>query len=94
MLSVIPVDDVDQAIAVANSTIYGLGSAVWTNNMKLMERVAREVKAGVIWVNCHDHGDISSPVGGFKQSGFGRDKSIHALDKYVEYKTVWVDLSD
>jgi len=44
------------------------------------------------WVNCHDHGDISSPVGGFKQSGFGRDKSIHALDKYVEYKTVWVNL--
>ena len=92
VLSVIPVDDVDQAISVANATIYGLGSAVWTNNMKLMERVAREVKAGVIWVNCHDHGDISSPVGGFKQSGFGRDKSIHALDKYVEYKTVWVNL--
>ncbi|WP_419813086.1 aldehyde dehydrogenase [Bacterioplanoides sp.] len=94
VLSVIPVENIDQAIEVANSTIYGLGSAIWTHNMKQMERAAREIKAGVIWVNCHDHGDISSPVGGFKQSGFGRDKSVHALDKYVEYKTVWVDLSD
>lgn len=94
VLSVIPVDDLDQAIEVANSTRYGLGSAVWTRNMKKSERAAREIQAGVIWVNCHDHGDISSPVGGFKQSGFGRDKSIHALDKYLEYKTVWIDLSD
>ena len=94
VLSVIPVDDLDQAIEVANATIYGLGSAIWTQNMKHMERAAQEIKAGVIWVNCHDHGDISSPVGGFKQSGFGRDKSVHALDKYVEYKTVWIDLSD
>ena len=93
VLSVIPVDDLDEAIEVANSTVYGLGTAVWTQNMKKMEWVAKEVEAGVIWVNCHDHGDISSPVGGFKQSGFGRDKSIHALDKYVEYKTVWIDLN-
>jgi len=93
VLTIIPVDGIDQAIEVANSTPYGLGAAVWTENLKRMEQVASQVKAGVIWVNCHDHGDISSPVGGFKQSGFGRDKSIHALDKYVEYKTVWINLS-
>ena len=94
VLSVIPVDNLDQAIEVANSTVYGLGCAIWTSNMKKSERAAKEIQAGVVWVNCHDHGDISSPVGGFKQSGFGRDKSIHALDKYVEYKTVWIDLDN
>ncbi|WP_261841592.1 aldehyde dehydrogenase [Aliamphritea ceti] len=93
VLSVIPVDSLEQAIAVANATVYGLGAAVWTRDMKRMEQAAHDIKAGVIWINCHDHGDISSPVGGFKQSGFGRDKSIHAMDKYVEYKTVWIDLS-
>ncbi len=93
VLSVIPVDSPEEAIDVANSTVYGLGAAVWTRDMRRMEQAARAINAGVIWVNCHDHGDISSPVGGFKQSGFGRDKSIHALDKYVEYKTVWIDLS-
>lgn len=92
VLSVIPVDDLAQAVSVANSTIYALGAAVWTTNMKKMEHAAKHIQAGVIWVNCHDHGDISSPVGGFKQSGFGRDKSIHALDKYLEYKTVWINL--
>lgn len=92
VLSVITVDGLDEAIEVANSTVYGLGAALWTQNMKVMEEAAKRIKAGVVWVNCHDHGDISSPVGGFKQSGFGRDKSIHALDKYVEYKTLWINL--
>lgn len=93
VLSVICVDGLDEAIEVANATVYGLGAALWTQNMKQMELAAKRINAGVVWVNCHDHGDISSPVGGFKQSGFGRDKSIHALDKYVEYKTLWVNLS-
>lgn len=93
VLSVIVVDSLDEAIQVANSTVYGLGAALWTQNIRVMEEAFRRIKAGVVWINCHDHGDISSPVGGFKQSGFGRDKSIHALDKYVEYKTLWVDLS-
>lgn len=93
VLSIIPVENVNQAIEVANSTMYGLGAAVWTSHMLTMEKAAKAIQAGVIWINCHDHGDISSPVGGFKQSGFGRDKSIHAFDKYLEYKTVWIDLS-
>ncbi len=93
VLSVIAVDDLDQAIEVANSTVYGLGAAIWTSHLLKMEKAAKAIQAGVIWVNSHDHGDISSPVGGFKQSGFGRDKSAHAFDKYTEFKTVWVNLS-
>ena len=53
-------------------------------------RVARELRAGVVWVNCFDRGDITAPFGGFKQSGFGRDKSIHALDKYTDLKSIWI----
>ncbi len=94
VLSVITVDNLDQAIKVANNTVYGLGAAIWTSNLLSMEKAAKAIQAGVIWVNCHDHGDISSPVGGFKQSGFGRDKSIHAFDKYTEFKTVWINLND
>ncbi|MRI32719.1 aldehyde dehydrogenase PuuC [Endozoicomonas sp. OPT23] len=92
VLSVITVDDLDQAIEVANSTVYGLGAAIWTSNLLKMEKAAKAIQAGVIWVNSHDHGDISSPVGGFKQSGFGRDKSAHAFDKYTEFKAVWINL--
>ncbi len=92
VLSVITVSSIDQAIEVANSTPYALGAAIWSSSYQTFEYVANAVEAGVVWHNCHDHGDISSPVGGFKQSGFGRDKSIHAFDKYVEYKTYWVNL--
>lgn len=92
VLSIIAIDNIDQAIAAANNSIYGLGAGIWTDSIKEFEYAAKKIQAGVIWNNCHDHGDISSPVGGFKQSGFGRDKSIHAIDKYVEYKTIWINL--
>ena len=94
VLVVIEVDGVEQAIAAANSTQYALGAGIWTASQSRYEKMAKAINAGVVWHNCHDHGDISSPVGGFKQSGFGRDKSIHALDKYLEYKTFWVNLAD
>ncbi|WP_395671335.1 aldehyde dehydrogenase family protein, partial [Phenylobacterium sp.] len=55
-------------------------------------KASEALKAGVVWVNCFDHGDISSPFGGFKQSGFGRDKSLHAIDKYTDIKTTWIHL--
>jgi gamma-glutamyl-gamma-aminobutyraldehyde dehydrogenase/4-guanidinobutyraldehyde dehydrogenase/NAD-dependent aldehyde dehydrogenase len=92
VLSVLTVSGVDQAIDVANSTPYALGAAIWSASYQTFEYAANAVQAGVVWHNCHDHGDISSPVGGFKRSGFGRDKSIHAFDKYLEYKTYWVNL--
>ncbi len=92
VLSVIEVEDVDQAISAANNTRYALGAAIWSASYQTFEYAAKKLQAGVVWHNCHDHGDISSPVGGFKQSGYGRDKSIHAFDKYVEYKTFWINL--
>jgi acyl-CoA reductase-like NAD-dependent aldehyde dehydrogenase len=92
VLSTITVGSEDEAVAVANDTMYGLAAAVWTDSVDTAHRVARAIRAGVVWVNTFDAGDISSPFGGFKQSGFGRDKSMHALEKYTDLKTVWIGL--
>ncbi len=92
VLSAIAFTDEAEAIRIANDTVYGLAAAVWTDDVSKAHRAARAIRAGVVWVNCFDHGDISAPFGGFKQSGFGRDKSIHALEKYTDVKTVWIAL--
>ena len=95
ILSVITVKSFDEAIAVANNTDYGLAASVFTANGKKAIRAARAIKAGTVTVNCYGEGDMSTPFGGYKQSGFGgRDNSIHAHDQYTELKTIWIDLSD
>ena len=95
VLSVITVDSFDQAIAVANDTQYGLAASIFTANVKRALRGARMLRAGTVTVNSFGEGDISTPFGGFKQSGFGgRDNGIHAHDQYTQLKTIWIDLSD
>ncbi|MEM8840314.1 MAG: aldehyde dehydrogenase [Pseudomonadota bacterium] len=95
VLSVIEVASTEEAIAVANDTEYGLTASVFSANSRKAIRAARAIQAGTVTVNCYGEGDITTPFGGYKQSGFGgRDNGIHAHDQYTELKTIWVDLSD
>jgi gamma-glutamyl-gamma-aminobutyraldehyde dehydrogenase len=95
VLSVIEVGSLDEAIAVANDTDYGLCASLFTANGKKALRGARMLRAGTVTVNSYGEGDISTPFGGYKQSGFGgRDNSIHAHDQYTQLKTIWLDLAD
>ena len=90
--AVIEVADVDEAIAVANDTIYGLAAAVWTNDLSKAHRVARGIRAGTVWVNTAGLYDPAISYGGFKQSGFGRELGKHSLETYTQSKSVWVSL--
>ncbi|WP_281972423.1 aldehyde dehydrogenase [Ruegeria faecimaris] len=95
ILSVITVSSFDEAIKIANDTEYGLCASIFTANAKRAIRGARMIRAGTVTVNSFGEGDITTPFGGYKQSGFGgRDNSIHAHDQYTQLKTIWVDLSD
>ncbi len=91
VLSTLTFKDTDEAFRIANDTIYGLAAAIWTKDVSVAMRAARALKAGSVWINCFDASDITAPFGGFKQSGFGRDKSLHALEKYTDLKTVWIE---
>ena len=95
VLSVIEVESPSEAISIANDTEYGLQASLFTSNVKQAHRMARDLQAGTVTVNCYGEGDISTPFGGYKQSGFGgRDNSLLAHDQYCETKTIWYDLSD
>lgn len=95
VLSVITVASFDEAIRVANDTKYGLAASLFTANAKRAIRGARALRAGTVTVNSFGEGDITTPFGGYKQSGFGgRDNSLHAHDQYTQLKTIWIDLSD
>ncbi|HEU5428834.1 MAG TPA: aldehyde dehydrogenase family protein [Actinocrinis sp.] len=91
VLAVQTVRDEEEAIAVAGDTPYGLAAAVWTADLGTAHRVARRLRAGTVWVNCYEEGDMNAPFGGVKLSGFGRDKSRHALDEYRDIKTTWIN---
>jgi gamma-glutamyl-gamma-aminobutyraldehyde dehydrogenase len=90
VLSVIRFKTELEALAMANDSPYGLQASVWSDNINRAHRVARALRAGTVHVNQYDEDDITVPFGGFKQSGNGRDKSLHALDKYTELKTTWL----
>ncbi|WP_335932790.1 aldehyde dehydrogenase [Streptomyces sp. PTD5-9] len=92
VLSVVTFDDLDEAVALANATEYGLAAGLWTSDLSTAHRVSRALRAGTVWVNCYEEGDLTVPFGGMKQSGNGRDKSAHALEKYTELKTTWIQL--
>ncbi len=90
VMSVIRFKTEAEAVTLANNSIYGLQAAVWSDNVNRAHRVARALRAGTVHVNQYDEDDITVPFGGVKQSGNGRDKSLHAFDKYTELKTTWL----
>jgi acyl-CoA reductase-like NAD-dependent aldehyde dehydrogenase len=92
VLSVIPFRDASEAVSIANDSIYGLAGAVWTRDLSTAHKVAAAVRVGTMGVNNYFGGDITVPFGGFKQSGNGRDKSLHAFHDYTELKTTWIEL--
>ncbi|MGQ0561231.1 MAG: aldehyde dehydrogenase family protein [Gemmatimonadota bacterium] len=93
VLATLTFRDEEEALAIANDTIYGLAAGVWTSNVKRAHRVARRLEAGTVWVNTYHPLDAASPFGGYKQSGYGRELGAYALDLYTQIKSVWVDLS-
>ena len=93
VLATIDFADLDEAIAKANDTPYGLAAGVWTRDIKKAHYVARKLQAGTVWVNTYNVYDTAAPFGGYKQSGFGREMSAHALEHYTQIKTIWVDLN-
>ncbi len=93
VLATIEYGDLDEAIAKANDTQYGLAAAVWTRDVKKAHYVARRLQAGTVWINTYNVYDTAAPFGGYKASGFGREMSAHALEHYTQVKSVWVDLT-
>ena len=93
VLAAIEFADLDEAIARANDSLYGLAAGVWTRDIKKAHYVARKLQAGTVWINTYNIYDTAAPFGGYKQSGFGREMSAHALEHYTQIKSVWVDLN-
>jgi acyl-CoA reductase-like NAD-dependent aldehyde dehydrogenase len=93
VLATLSFKDENEAVAIGNSTIYGLAAAVWTRDVKKALRTAKALKAGTVWVNAYNFYDPGLPFGGYKESGFGRERGRYALEEYTQVKSVWVDLT-
>lgn len=94
VLAVMKFRDENEVIARANETRYGLAAGIWTNDVKRAHRVARELKAGTVWINTYRALTYASPFGGYKQSGYGRELGVDAIKEFTQVKSVWVNLSD
>ncbi len=92
VLATLAFDDVEQVAELANNNVYGLAAAIWTNDIKKAHQLSRRLRAGTVWINTYGLMDAALPFGGYKQSGFGRELGMHAIDHYTEMKTVWMNL--
>ena len=92
VLSVIPFDDEEEVVAMANATEFGLAAGLWTLDLRRAHRVARQLEAGTVWINMYRGMTFNSPFGGFKASGMGRQNGIEAIDQYLQTKSVWCEL--
>ncbi|MFE4572076.1 aldehyde dehydrogenase family protein [Paenibacillus chitinolyticus] len=93
VVTALPFDDLDDVIARANDTDYGLAAGLWTENVKNAHYIAGKLRAGTVWVNCYNVFDAASPFGGYKQSGLGREMGSYALNNYCEVKSVWINMN-
>ena len=94
VLGVLKYREEEELIALANDTKYGLAAGIWTNDIKRAHRIAREIKAGTVWINSYRAISYASPFGGYKQSGYGREMGMEAIREFTQVKSVWVDLAD
>jgi aldehyde dehydrogenase (NAD+) len=94
VLGILKFREEEELIALANDTRYGLAAGIWTNDIKRAHRVARELKAGTVWINTYRAISYASSFGGFKQSGYGREMGLDAVREFTQVKSVWVDLAD
>ncbi|HEY6970363.1 MAG TPA: aldehyde dehydrogenase family protein [Candidatus Angelobacter sp.] len=92
VLATLSFEDIDQVAELANKNVYGLAAAIWTNDIKKAHQLSRRLKAGTVWINTYGVMDAALPFGGYKQSGFGRELGMHAIEHYTELKTVWMSL--
>jgi aldehyde dehydrogenase (NAD+) len=93
VLTAIPFQDAEEVIAESNSVIYGLAGGVWTRDIQKAHRIAKAIRAGVVWVNCYNMFDAAMPFGGYKMSGYGRESGVHALENYTQVKAVWMKVA-
>lgn len=92
VLATLTFDDLDEVAALANRSTYGLAAAIWTNDIKKAHQLSRKLNAGTVWINTYGLMNAALPFGGYKQSGFGRELGMHAIEHYTELKTVWFNL--